>query len=471
VEFELDAMPIRGPYNPRRPRDIGLWIKEPSAGVYWIDDLVLLKEHSPLEDLRARSAEETFTVADFELPDVVDWLDHKGCDLSRVPAGKKKKSGNCLRWEIDGSVNPAGIYFFDVPLDITQYRSIRFRVRGEKPLGQPLAVKLQCGFDDALTTNVENIGKKWKEVEILIPEMRDQGFFLPRRLENFGIFMFRPKAAVVYLDDIRLVKGESGWRYSEKELKAVLFGKSRARKAKRITTPHFDLYTDSKAAVSKFPDGLEKAYSFVKTELGIEDIEEPLPVYIFQSSSSLQNFLVEYSGLAKAEAVGLHGIANGRYLAAYYQAPESSFIVRQVTRSLVHRAYGREGGSWFQDGVAKYLEFRWRKESAAEEFAARVRSGKYAPLGELLTMGKLFREGDARGGASSSDALSRQSAAFYEFLIRGPLREKWEEVVRTLASAPVKDKDRLEQLKDLLGMSISEIEKAWVEWGSRPPPR
>ncbi|MEN8150978.1 MAG: hypothetical protein ABFS86_14245 [Planctomycetota bacterium] len=469
IVFALDAMPIRGPYNPLQPKELAFWLVAPKAGEYHIDDVRFLKEYSPPEDLVERCAAETFTIADFETPGAIDWLDYKGCTLSTAPAGKKDKDGTCLRWSIDGSADPAGIYFFDIPLDIRQYRAIRFRIRAEKTIGKPFGVKLQSGFDNGLTIDVEGVGKKWKEIEVLLPVMRDQGFFLPRRLENFGIFLFRPKPAVVYLDDIRLVKGENGWRYSSDEMKVVLFGKRRARKAKRITTSHFDLYTDSKAAVSGFPEGLEKAYEFVKLELGLEEMAEPLPVYIFQNQGGLKGFLVDHCGMSGSEAAGLYGIANARHIAALYHAPESAFIVRQMTRALVHRSWGREGGSWFQDGVAKYIEFRWQKQSAAEQFASRIRSDSYVPLSELLAMGKLFRQGSAKGGSGSADALSRQAAAFYEFLARGPLKTKWSAARPVLATAPVKDSGRVNQVESLFGMSIPEIEEAWVEWGSRPP--
>ena len=144
-------------------------------------------------------------------------------------------------------------------------------------------------------------------------------------------------------------------------------------------------------------------------------------------------------------------------------------MVHELTHALFGRAVGRGGGSWFQEGVAVYVEERWQKRSAATLFAPLLRGGTFVPLGEFLTIPVLIAQNDATGGAWTRDTLYAQAGAFFEFLLRGPYADRVRAALPELAALDGAAKDLPDRVAKALGASLAEIEKAWLAWGAHPP--
>ena len=220
--------------------------------------------------------------------------------------------------------------------------------------------------------------------------------------------------------------------------------------------------------IKKFPKALEKTHDFVCKELGIEVMPGKLPVYIFQNSNLYFDFCVR-KGWARAAAQATAGHAVGSYFATYYQAPGSATVTHELTHSIVHRTLGEGGGSWFQEGIAVYVECRWQRRSAAADFAPRIRSGAFVPLVEFMRIDGLIGGEDLKGGPMAATWLYAQAGAFFEFLLRGPYAETATDRVKAISVLDTAAGDVVKEVERILGRSIDQIEKDWVAWGSAPP--
>ena len=347
--------------------------------------------------------------------------------------------------------------------------TLRFRVRADRAVAESMTVRLQTTFDDVLGADVEGVGPAWRTVELRLPDMRTMGEFDPRRVRSLSFIFFKAPEAVVQIDDVEIETGPGGWQATEQEVLARAFGEDRVRKVRKIPTKHFDVFTDSAAAQSKFPKALEESYEFVKKGLGTPEMEEKLPVYIFQNSPLYVEFAMRFTSYTREQAEKTRGHGSGRYFATYYMAPESSVVVHELTHSIFHRTMGPHGGSWLQEGVATIVEYAWVKQDAAEMFAAELRGGRFVRLKDFMTMPVLLMQEDVKGGAGTAGKLYLQAGAFYEFLVRGPYSGMSEDAIKKLASTPCPD-DRVPALvESVLGRTLDAIEKDWVAWGSHPP--
>jgi hypothetical protein len=196
--------------------------------------------------------------------------------------------------------------------------------------------------------------------------------------------------------------------------------------------------------------------------------QEKLPVYVFQSSELYFDFCVR-QGWSRADAESTGGHGSGVYFATYYQSPKASVVAHELTHSIFHRAKGAGGGSWFQEGVAVFVEDRCVKRSSAAVFAPRLRSRQYLKLREFFTLRSLVLEDDVKGGARTADSLYQQAGAFFEFMVRGPLGESRPDAVTELAQLDLRGEEAIPEIERILGASAEELEQAWLAWGEDPP--
>ncbi len=192
---------------------------------------------------------------------------------------------------------------------------------------------------------------------------------------------------------------------------------------------------------------------------------------------------MRYVGWSLESAQNSAGHGSGRYFATYYQSPKSDVVTHELTHSIFHRSVGGGGGSWFQEGVAVYVEQLAAKRSAASIFAPTLRSGRHTPLREFITIDRLLDAHDARGGSSKAADLYLQAGAFFEFLMRSRvLHSKTEDgrsekakddtlpkAIVDLAALREEGAELATKVEAILGMSIADLEKAWILWGSHPP--
>jgi hypothetical protein len=472
--LDLAGMERSEDFDPAQVVRVDLVVFGAREGAYRIDDLVLLPAAAaPPPDAAAKGPSRKpvrVPVADFEEPGSEESVDAFRSEVERVPAGGRGK-GSVLRWTVAGGGRSAFLALHGLPRDVRPFRALRFRIRADRPVAADLHVRLETTVDDLVGGRISGIGKEWRTEEILLPDLRRMGNFDPAWVRNASFIFFDPVDAVIQIDDVELETGSGGWQYTETEMVAHAFGKDRARKVRKIATEHFDVYTDSAAATSKFPRALEETYGFVKSLLGTPEMEEKLPVYIFQSPTLYAEFCVRFTGWTKEQAEKTAGHGSGLYFATYYQAPEAPTVTHELTHSIFHRTSGYGGGSWFQEGVAVYVEYAWQKKSAAAEFAPSLRGDRFVRLAEFLAIPTLVAVEDAKGGPLTADRLYLQAGAFYEFLVRGPFADRAPSLVRALARTDRAEGESAAVLAKVLGKDLAAVEKEWIAWGGDPPKR
>jgi hypothetical protein len=144
-------------------------------------------------------------------------------------------------------------------------------------------------------------------------------------------------------------------------------------------------------------------------------------------------------------------------------------VAHELTHSIVHCTLGTGGGAWFQEGIAVYLEGRWRDRSVAADFAPRLRSDTYVPLAEFIAIPRLVRETDLTGGPREAGWLYAQAGAFFEFLLWGPYTESAPNRLKLLSILHAGRHEIAGEVERILGQTLDDVERAWVEWGSAPP--
>jgi hypothetical protein len=466
LEFPFDRMWKRGEFDPKKADSVEVILWGPKDGVFLLDDLVLLPVETSAAAERpapAKAWKEDFEDAD--VPGRVDsWKTKPETAGGGTPSGKA-----ALTIEMKGGSRNPGFSVLGVPMDVRPFRTLRFLAKATPKLEVPLTVRIQNSFGEYLGQEFHDIGPQWQQYSVDLPAMVTGGVFVPERTRDISFMVFDPPAGRLWIDRIELLPGPGGWEFDEKERTAHNFGKDRAGKVAKVPTKHFDLFTDSRAAREKFTEGLETTYDFVKKTLGTPEMTEKLPVYLFQNKTLYEEFCVRVIGWTQKKAQDTGGVGSGRWFATYYQAPEAPVIAHELTHSIFHRMVGWSGGSWFQEGVAGYVEYLWQKRRPAVEFAPRLRGGQFFPLKKFLAVPVLIDQEVVTGGAGNSDSLYFQAAAFYEFLFRGPHREAWAKAQPILAKIEVDDAMRPDLVAKLLGMPIEALEKSWIEWGSKPP--
>jgi hypothetical protein len=426
--------------------------------------------------------EETLPVQDFEPPALLEEIAHgRNVAVQRVAAGKN--GGSVLRGSIRAGESWADILLRGAPQDVTPYRTLRFRMRTEVGKDVQMDVRFLGRGDEEVMLRrlVTAPGKEWTTVEVALPEMSADDAFDPKAVDRVSFVWFDPPETTFEVDDVVLVKGDGGWRYTDKEERRRVFGAERLKKVEHVQTQHFDVFTDTAAALKKFSPTLEETYGFVLSSLGVGEMTTRLPVYVFQNPTLYYDFCVRTLGWSKEAAERSAGHGSGRYFATYYQSPKAPTVTHELTHSIFHRTVGSGGGSWFQEGVAVYVEHLAQGTSIAEQYAPRLRSRKHVPLAKLLAIERLLDEDDVRGGAMTANALYDQSGALFEFLYRGPLwppptpdgpapkaRPLPEPLVK-LARLPYQLSTKVDVIEKTLGRSAADLEKAWIEWGSKPP--
>jgi hypothetical protein len=463
--LDLDAMDRDGTFDPAKVDRVAFVVFGAKSGAYLLDDVELVASMPPPP---AGAKKTHLVVADFEAPESMDFVDARHGAAERVAAGGKDK-GFVLSWTPQNVGKTSFVEIEGAPRDVRDCRTLRFRVRADRPVTQKLCVRIESSVDDVLDMEVNAVDKQWKSVEMRLPEMDPMGDFDPRRVRDVSFIFFEAPDAVLQIDDVEMETAPGGWKLTEPEMLAHTFGEARAKKVAKIPTKHFEIYTDSAAAQGKFPKALETAYEFSKKTLGLPEMDEPLPCYIFQNSNLYFDFCVRCAHWTKEEAEKTAGHGSGRYFATYYQSPDAPVVVHELTHSIVHRAIGGQGGSWLQEGIAVYVEHLWQRQSAAESFAAGLRTGQFVHLPEFMKMPQLIDANDVKGGAKTADRLYLQAGAFYEFLVRGPRADVARGLIPILTRTPKEDAEQPAFVENLFGMSLEQIEKEWIAWGSEPP--
>lgn len=234
-----------------------------------------------------------------------------------------------------------------------------------------------------------------------------------------------------------------------------------------VRTDHYIIFTNSSAG-KKFGQKMEECYEEVKAVFPFQEVEgrKLMPVFLFRTREQYAEFYVKVAGISMEQALRSGGHAWRDYYATDYKAPGDPVHVHEATHQIfANRLRLSGGGSWFQEGVAEYVE---TSERTRKNWAARAaEKGRYMPFEEFFQVPSMLYCGKEKltGGSESSDNYT-QAASIIEFCRDSKWRpEKFQEFVHAVGSVPRGDLAAIEAaLARVYGVGVQEFEERWVEY-------
>jgi hypothetical protein len=190
-----------------------------------------------------------------------------------------------------------------------------------------------------------------------------------------------------------------------------------------------------------------------------------MPVFLFRTPDEYYDFYVSVHKVSKEQAERSKGHASGDYYATWYEAPNDPVHIHEAT----HQIFGNRlrlggGGSWFQEGVAEYIETNANDRGNA---ARAVKKGEHMKLGEFVTIPSLLHSTDEgiKGGNEAGD-LYKQAALLIEFLRESKFgKEKFQTYLHAVGKVRRNDLEAIERVtRDVYGVDLAELDKQWIDY-------
>jgi len=247
------------------------------------------------------------------------------------------------------------------------------------------------------------------------------------------------------------------------------FSKELNKKGKKkcvVRTEHYIVLTNASSG-GLFYKKLEENYDAIKEVFPFDDTDEMrlLPVFLFRTKDQYVDFYVKSRGKTHEEAGRSKGHASGDYYATYYDSPKDPVHIHECTHQIFkNRLYLSGGGSWYQEGVAEYVETR---PNDRNHVARIVKNGQHTPLKEFIELESLLYSSkeDVRGGGGAHDHY-KQAALLIEFLRESEFGEdKFTTFIDVVGRLPRRDVPKIEAaFQEIYGCSIEELDEHWQKY-------
>jgi hypothetical protein len=233
-------------------------------------------------------------------------------------------------------------------------------------------------------------------------------------------------------------------------------------KFQTVQSTHYLLFTNGpQNTCKKFAASLEKLYQFVKREFPFDDADHKLECFVFKTKEDYVRFCVALVGWSEEQANKTAGHANATYYATYYQSPTADTVMHEATHQIVGACLRISGvGSWFQEGMAVYIERKIGNTDPSAGMKNDLRSGNYVPLAKFCGLESLLF-----GAKAGEEGRSYQhSGALIDFLANtklAPVAGRFgdflagaQECGRSLAATEA-------LVKTVYGLTLPELEELW----------
>jgi hypothetical protein len=221
-----------------------------------------------------------------------------------------------------------------------------------------------------------------------------------------GVVHAGPAREFKWTDDEVSERWDKDSALSEKERKDL----------KVIRTAHYLVMTNSSGG-DKFAKQMELNYTQIQKVYPFPEIpgRKLMPVFLFATADEYYAFYAKQFETSLEEASESKGVASGDFYATWYEAPNDPVHIHEATHQIfMNRLELFGAGSWFQEGVAEYIE---TKPNERNEVARRIKDGKHTPLAELMKLESLLGSSEDDVSGESAAALHyKQAALLIEFL-------------------------------------------------------
>ena len=184
-----------------------------------------------------------------------------------------------------------------------------------------------------------------------------------------------------------------------------------------LRTEHYVIMTNASGG-KKFAEQMEENYDQIGKLFPLPPGKgcRLMPVFLFRTADDYYSFCVKGRGMTLEDAKRSAGHASGDYYATWYNSPtDPTHIHEQTHQIFANRLFLNGGGSWYQEGLAEYVETSKNDRNVA---ASQVAKQRHMPLTDFFQMKSLLwssAEDRKEGGSEASD-LYKQAALFIEFL-------------------------------------------------------
>lgn len=234
----------------------------------------------------------------------------------------------------------------------------------------------------------------------------------------------------------------------------------RAKGRPPIRTKHYIILTNASSG-KLFAKKMEANYETIREYFAFEDREDMrlMPVFLFRSDDEYDAYDLKITGTSGNSA----GHAWRDYYATYYASPNDPVHIHEATHQIFsNRLYLSGGGSWFQEGVAEYVERKCNDWNAVRAYAKRAaREGSYVPFREFFGLRRL-------NSASSQEARDRylQAASLIAFLRENKaMSAHFPTFIREVGRIPRGNVRSIEaKLEQIYGLEADGMEEAWREY-------
>jgi hypothetical protein len=233
-----------------------------------------------------------------------------------------------------------------------------------------------------------------------------------------------------------------------------------------LRTEHYIILTNASGG-KKFAEQMEANYDQIGKLFALPEAKgcRLMPVFLFRTADEYYAFYVKRGAtLEKAKRSGGH--ASGDYYATWYNSPTDPTHIHEQTHQIFrNRLFLSGGGSWYQEGLAEYVE---TSKNDRNVVASQVAKGKHLPLPALFERESLLHssEDERKEGGSEASDLYTQAALFAEFLRESKWgKDKFPRFLTTVGRVRRGDLPKLRAaFMDLYGMDLEAVDQEFQKY-------
>ena len=241
------------------------------------------------------------------------------------------------------------------------------------------------------------------------------------------------------------------------------------RKKAIVRTEHYLIMGNSSGARG-FGKKAEGYYKEIKKVFPFDEVQgrRLMPIFLFRTPDDYFAFYAHIAGVSLESARKSKGHAWRDYYATWYEAPNDPVHIHEMTHQIFkNRLRLSGGGSWFQEGVAEYIE---TSDNERNNAARLVKKGDHVPLRQFVQLPSLLGSSveDVRGRGGAGDAY-KQAALLIEFLRESKFgKKRFEDFLCVMGKVPRGDEERIEAaFRAVYEVGIDELEAEWREWAEK----
>lgn len=244
-----------------------------------------------------------------------------------------------------------------------------------------------------------------------------------------------------------------------------------------VRTKYYLIMTNvGKGTARGFGKKIDEAYEKIRKVFPFEDVEGQtlLPIFYFVTNDQYFEWCVKNLKWSKSKAQQSGGVATDDVYATYHQATNAPVHIHEATHQVFkNRLHLGGGGSWFQEGVARYMD---AIPSRLSQFKGIAKRRKFTPFAEFFTLRSLLFSADAnniKGGNEAGDSYA-QAATIIEFVRHSKFgKDKFQEFIHAVGAVPRSNLPAIEDaIRETLGVDLETFEDEYVKyWVKRKSPK